>query len=157
MTQKAGAILPQFEIFCFEVSDPNFRIPARVPYQVVSVAPLHARLPLPAKDRMELPGEKVRQAIDANGKGNGLQNVLSFCFEPAWRVGVYFEPDLEVLRGMCRSRSSSWTASITINCLYVFVFRNADSIAFACVFQWFSNLLVDRKFLIEFKKVIYFS
>jgi len=40
----------------FEVSDPNFRIPARIPYQVVPVAPLHARLPLPAKDRMEFPG-----------------------------------------------------------------------------------------------------
>jgi hypothetical protein len=37
----------------FEVADPNFRIPARVPYQVVPVAPLQARLPLPANDRME--------------------------------------------------------------------------------------------------------
>ena len=44
--------------------------------------------------------QSQRLRIDANGKGNGLQNVVSFCFEPAWRVGVHFEPDLEILCGI---------------------------------------------------------
>jgi hypothetical protein len=51
----------------FEVADPNLRMPARVPYEVVPVTSLDARLPLPTKDGVELAGEKVRQAIDANG------------------------------------------------------------------------------------------
>lgn len=45
---------------------------------------------------MHLPGKKVRQRIDANGKRNGLQDRLRLCRRPARWVDIDLLPILDL-------------------------------------------------------------
>ena len=93
----------------FEVSDSNFRIPARVPYQVVPVAPLQARLPLPAKDRMEpfLTYEPPTVIMESESSRQGIETGHGFTAgEPImlWLQELFVGPNIPIRQPeVCRA------------------------------------------------------
>ena len=75
----------------------HLRMMGRVPNQVVPIPPFHPALPLPAENGVQFARKQVRQAVHAHAERDRLQQVPALGLEPARRIRIHLQFDLQRL------------------------------------------------------------